>query len=110
MQVEEQLMVFRSSHKTAVKQVEQTLRQWDTLIQSLVIAQTNNVAANCFVDYSPGLEIVKGKQKQLSEERDKMERFCQERELRWTLCLQRNQLLLNMEEVRDQWRRGFRML
>lgn len=92
-------MQFRSSRETAIKATNDVLSHWETLTARLKAAQSANAAAKCALDYSPAIETVAGKQAQLTGEKKKMEIFCDEREQRWTWCLQRNQLIHNMDKV-----------
>lgn len=97
--IEEQLMQFRGLHEAVNKTASNTLHKWTVLEQQLKEAQPRNTAVNCSLDYSPAVETVRAKKTQLLQERKKMEEFCGQREKRWTLCLQRNQLLVDTDKV-----------
>ena len=97
--VEEHLMLFRGSHEAACKMADSVLTQWNTLRTRLSTAQASNVTAGCNMEYAPAIETVDSKTAQLMDERNKMERYCETREQRWTWCLQRDQLIHNMEKV-----------
>ena len=97
--VEEHLLLFRGSHEAACRMADSVLAQWNTLRARLRSAQATNVTANCNMEYTPAVETVDSKIAQLLDEKNKMERYCETREQRWTWCLQRNQLILNVEKV-----------
>ena len=93
------MLLFRGSHEAACRMADSVLAQWNTLRARLRSAQATNVTANCNMEYTPAVETVDSKIAQLLDEKNKMERYCETREQRWTWCLQRNQLILNVEKV-----------
>ena len=95
-----QLYSSEGTHEAYCRMADSVLAQWNTLSSKTALRMRHtNVTANCNMEYTPAVETVDSKIAQLLDEKNKMERYCETREQRWTWCLQRNQLILNVEKV-----------